>query len=268
MASFTSVGDTATASLKHKGDQVAIALSGTYNMVIQLQKEMGSPGSGAWQKLKEWSTANATVAYNHVASEPNESLRLIVITDTSGTCTATIADNLDKIIKQWKSPSGDVLMQLTQEGLEVAGAFRRISSDDGGSAIVSVSASTTLTAEDHAGKTLVTGVATTMTLTLPAATATGNIYKVFCGITATGDLIIQAASASDVILGGVSLSTDVAGVTMLTAATTDTITMNGSTTGGLIGSWVTLQDVASGQWMLDGFLCTSGAEGTPFSAAV
>lgn len=48
----------------------------------------------------------------------------------------------------------------------------------------------------------------------------------------------------------------------------DTITMSGSTTGGVRGSMVELQDVASGIWMVRGSLVSTGAEATPFSAAV
>ena len=43
------------------------------------------------------------------------------------------------------------------------------------------------------------------------------------------------------------------------------ITLNGSTTGGLLGSWVRLTDAITGKWMLEGFLNSSGAEATPFS---
>ena len=58
------------------------------------------------------------------------------------------------------------------------------------------------------------------------------------------------------------------GITCPTAADSDTITMSGSTTGGVRGSMVELQDVASGIWMVRGSLVSTGAEATPFSAAV
>ena len=110
-------------------------------------------------------------------------------------------------------------------------------------------------------------LAATHTSTLPPALGTGDLYIFFTSITATGDHIIQVTT-TDIIQGGVSISTDIAGVTMLTASTTDTITMSGSTTGGVKGSWVSLRDVATGIWMLDGFLASTGTEATPFSAAV
>lgn len=125
-----------------------------------------------------------------------------------------------------------------------------------------------VTAGAFAGITIVSNLAATQTATLPAATGSGNVYRFFVKITKTGNLVIQVASSSDIILGAVGMATDAAGVTIPTAATSDTITMNGSTTGGLLGSQVVLQDVASGVWAVSGFIVSSGAEATPFSAAV
>lgn len=108
-----------------------------------------------------------------------------------------------------------------------------------------------------------------MTVTLPASAGAGDKVKLFVGTTVTSNnFIIQVANATDIIQGGIALSTDIGGTNLLTASTTDTITMNGSTTGGLKGTWVILEDVSSGVWCLSGFLITTGTEATPFSAAV
>lgn len=133
----------------------------------------------------------------------------------------------------------------------------------------SQTASFTAGGGNPAGKVYILNAAAGLTVTMPAASGTGNKYIFHVGTTVTSNnYVIQAASASDVFNGGVAISTDIAGVTMLAAATTDTITMNGSTTGGLVGSRVELTDVASGVWSLSGFLCSTGVEATPFSAAV
>lgn len=135
-------------------------------------------------------------------------------------------------------------------------------------AVNQTTATLTVTKDLHAGNVITFNRAGGITATLPAATGTGDVYKFFVATTLTSDGVIQVANATDIIQGGVSVSTDAAGVTILTTSTTDTITMNGSTTGGLKGSWVELTDVASGIWMVGGFLVSSGAEATPFSAAV
>lgn len=135
--------------------------------------------------------------------------------------------------------------------------------------VIELTASTlSLTAGGHSGQTVVSNLAAAQTITLPAASGSGNIYRIFVKTTKTGNLVIQAASASDVMNGVLGVATDAGGVNIPTAATSDTITMNGSTTGGVQGSYVELQDVASGVWRVSGALVSTGAEATPFSAAV
>ncbi len=129
-------------------------------------------------------------------------------------------------------------------------------------------ATLTLNEDTHAGAWVTLNKADGMTVTLPASAGKGAVYKLFVGTTFTSNGVIQVANATDIMQGGVSVSTDAAGVTILTAATSDTITMNGSTTGGLKGSFVELEDVSSGVWKVSGFLVSTGAEATPFSAAV
>lgn len=107
-----------------------------------------------------------------------------------------------------------------------------------------------------------------ITVTLPPATGSGNAYQFFVGTLFTGNGIIQVANASDIMQGQLLVSTDAAGETHVTAATSDTITMNGSTTGGLKGSYIELVDVMANTWQVSGALISSGIEATPFSAAV
>lgn len=134
---------------------------------------------------------------------------------------------------------------------------------------ITKTASFTLDRHIHGGAVVNLSAAAGMTVTLPASAGTGDVYTLFVKTTVTSNnYIIQVANATDVINGGVSISTDIAGVTFLTNATDDTITMNGSTQGGLQGSWVRLTDVATGFWMLEGFLISTGSETDPFSAAV
>jgi hypothetical protein len=259
MASFTTVADVINLTVPDAGEDILVNLSGTYNMVIELQKKVGE---GAWKNIQSWSTANATVAAYYTTKTQGENLRLIVTTDTSGTCTALLTDKSDKVLHQFGGVGISTPVQIAQSGINLNGNGLR------GTGVKSYAASHTLTQAENAGKINVFNVAGGMTFTLPAALGTGDVYTFFVSTTLTSSGIIAAASASDVILGGVSISTDIAGVTMLSAATSDTITMNGTTTGGLLGSWVRLTDAASGQWMLEGFLKSSGTEATPFSAAV
>lgn len=132
-----------------------------------------------------------------------------------------------------------------------------------------VTATTALTQRPFANNICVLDSATGRTITLPASTGKGDTYTLFIKTTvSSGNHVFQVANSTDVLIGSVGLVVGVAGTLGLTAATSDTITMNGSTTGGIFGSWMTVTDVAAGYWMLTGSLNGSGTMTTPFSAAV
>ena len=259
MASFTGVGDVINLTAPDKGEDILVSISGTYAMVIELQLKVGE---GAYKNISTWSAANATVSSYYTTKTIGENLRLIVTTDTSGTAVATLTDESDKVLHKFGGIGVDAV-QVKQSGIDLNGKGLH------GAGITTYTASQTLTQSANAGRVTVINAAAGLTITLPAATGTGDVYTIFAAATVTSNNYkIQVANAADVLLGGVSISTDVAGVTLLSAATTDTITMSGSTTGGLLGSWVRLTDAASGQFMLEGFMKSSGTEATPFSAAV
>lgn len=131
-------------------------------------------------------------------------------------------------------------------------------------------ATATITAAAHAGHTIVSDLAATQTLTLPAATGSGNRYKFVVNTTKTGDLVIQVANSTDIMKGTALLFADGGDTTLgfATAADTDTVTLDGTTTGGIAGAMVELTDIKSGVWHVQVVSDASGTEATPFSAAV
>lgn len=131
---------------------------------------------------------------------------------------------------------------------------------------IAVTASTTLRRENHAGTVVVVNAAAGLRLSLPVSTGKGDVYTVFVNTTVTSNAVIIAANGTDIIQGAVGVSTDAAGVVVLAIATDDYITMNGSTTGGVKGSWVQLTDVSAGVWQVGGMLVSTGIEATPFAA--
>ena len=136
---------------------------------------------------------------------------------------------------------------------------------------ITVTASLTLDRDIHAFNVINLSAAAGLTATLPASTGSGDMYRFFVLTTVTSNNdIIKVANSTDVIQGSVDIAAagGVAGVTAGTTTTSDTITMNGSTTGGVKGSWIRLKDVFSGVWLLDGALVCTGVEATPFSASV
>ncbi len=136
--------------------------------------------------------------------------------------------------------------------------------------VVAVTASTlTARADAHGGVPVALDRAAGIAVTLPAATGSGVTFEFVVITTVTSNsTTIKVANSSDVMIGVLSVATDIAGVTCPTTSTSDTITMNGSTTGGVLGSRVVLTDIAANKWMVSGELNSTGAEATPFSATV
>lgn len=141
----------------------------------------------------------------------------------------------------------------------------------GSGSLVSVTGNTTLTAANNAGRTMLLDVASGATVTLPAATGTGNTYKFFVATTVTSNsYVVQVANATDTMAGMAIVANDGGNTASIfeTAADSDTITMNGSTTGGILGAQIEVQDVASGVFSVVVRSAATGTEATPFSAAV
>jgi len=129
-------------------------------------------------------------------------------------------------------------------------------------------ATATLT-DFEAGGLVVVNRAAGSTLTLPDATGSGYTYTITTIADQTGDLVVQAPDASNVMQGFAILANDSnTSSTFPTTDTSDTVTLNGSTTGGLKGARITLTDVAADTWNVEVFSEASGTEATPFSAAV
>ena len=131
-------------------------------------------------------------------------------------------------------------------------------------------ASATLTRSD-ADTVLTVNAAAGLTLTLPAAAGTGDSYEIVVGTTVTSNnLVVQVANASDVMTGLCLIAQDAGdtSVAFETASTSDTITMNGSTKGGIKGDIIRLKDAAANLWSVNIVASGTGTEATPFSAAV
>lgn len=141
-----------------------------------------------------------------------------------------------------------------------------------GSKSVSVTAATvTISRDSHMGRLVIMNRAAGVVATLPAATGSQDEYEFMVGTTITSNsATIAVANASDTMTGYVSTGTTTAGAGLHEAAsgTDDTISMNGTTTGGIAGSRVRVRDVATNLWLIDGRLVGSGSLGSSLSAAV
>ena len=138
---------------------------------------------------------------------------------------------------------------------------------------VTIVATDTITVAEHANRKCYLGEVggnAAVTLTLPAATGSGNEYRFIISVVNTSNYVIQV-TGDDTIDGSVILHQDGANtvVSFNTVAASDTITLNCTTKGGVsIGDELTLIDSLANQYTVKGVLTASGTEATPFSAAV
>lgn len=138
--------------------------------------------------------------------------------------------------------------------------------------LVSATAATlAVTATSHDQKIVVLNRAAGVTVTLPAATGSGAVFRFTVGTDISSNSnIIKVADASDVMQGMLTVTDRADGSTagFGTVAASDTITLNGGTTGGLKGGMITLVDIGADLYAVTGTVVGNGTEATPFSATV
>lgn len=124
----------------------------------------------------------------------------------------------------------------------------------------------------HDGKTLLMNVLTGTTVTLPPATGSGCKLRFVTTVAPTsGSNVIKVQNTTDVMIGSVNIDIAAGGAlsNFPTAATSDTITMNRTTTGAAAnGELLEFEDVAAGFWHVCASLKGTASPATPFSAGV
>ena len=148
----------------------------------------------------------------------------------------------------------------------------------GNSSVVSLTADTTLTVADHAGKILLTNDADGK-FTLPSIVATvpcnpGDPNQTN-NLGAQFTFIVQTlATDMDILTDGTDkfvgyarslVATATTGKDWFPAATNDVMTMDGTTTGGIVGTLVRITAIASAEYHVEAYLKASGTLATPFA---
>lgn len=138
---------------------------------------------------------------------------------------------------------------------------------------VAAGSTLTLVQATHNNKTIQLDTATGSVVTLPTSTGSGAEYNFIVTVLATSNSHkIQVGNSTDVMRGYV-LNTDSdtsdAFAGFNTTSTSDTITLNRSTTGSVyIGEQIRIRDVKAGFYAVEGWVASTGTPATPFSAAV
>lgn len=142
---------------------------------------------------------------------------------------------------------------------------------DASTRIVNVTAATlTVTEALHDSKVVTLNAAAGVAVTLPAATGSGTKLQFILGTTITSVGTTIKVVGNDTMTGSALLAQDAADTAVMfeTAADSDTITLNGSTTGGIKGDSIELTDIAADLWWVRMVGSATGIEATPFSATV
>lgn len=180
--------------------------------------------------------------------------------------TVLVADSAATTGVKWGSA-------LTAAGLTATATEINNIADASARNVVSNGATLALT-PTNAQKNIKVERATGQTITLPIASGSGDTYRFFVTADVTSNAaVIKVADATDamygIILGADEDGEGATGYTWNTDAGDDTITLDGTATGGKIGDFIELVDLAANVWHVRGFIQQSGgSEATPFSATV
>jgi hypothetical protein len=158
----------------------------------------------------------------------------------------------------------------------------------GPSTIVEITASTTLNPVAHGGRILSVGgsLAANVVLTLPAINTSANVsssgpgndpntannegvtYTIWVPTTISTSSLKIGTNGTDKYIGtilGVDTDSSNALVAYTAAASNDFINFNGTTTGGVAGSWVQIFAIAANKYMVNGIALGTSTVATPFA---
>jgi len=158
----------------------------------------------------------------------------------------------------------------------------------GPEAVVAITASTTLNPVDHGGRILTVGgsLAANLTITLPAINTSANpsssgpgqdpntlnnegvVYTIWVPTTISTSSLKIGTNGTDKFVGtilGVDTDSSNALVAYTAGATNDFINFNGTTTGGVAGTWVQIVAIAANKYVVNGIALGSGTVATPFA---
>ena len=158
----------------------------------------------------------------------------------------------------------------------------------GPSTIVEITASTTLNPVAHGGRIISVGgsLAANVVLTLPTINTSANVsssgpgndpntannegvvYTIWVPTTISTSSLKIGTNGTDKYIGtilGVDTDSSNALVAYTAAASNDFINFNGTTTGGVAGSWVQIFAIAANKYMVNGIALGSGSVATPFA---
>jgi len=158
----------------------------------------------------------------------------------------------------------------------------------GPGSVLTITASTTLDPITHGGRILSVGgsLAAALTLTLPTINTNadassagpgrdyntqnnlGVLYSIWVPTTISTSSLKIGTDGTDKFIGSLlSVDTDTSGamVGFTAAASNDFINLNGTTTGGVAGTWIEIRALAANKYVVTGVILGTGTVATPFA---
>lgn len=132
--------------------------------------------------------------------------------------------------------------------------------------VFTLTGNTTLNPDAYAGKTIVLSAAAGLTVTLPAATGSGARYELVIGTSATSNQYRVDVTGSAFFVGVAHVLASATTAFAANGSTHNRINMTPTTTGGLIGGRLVIEDTAANRWAVTAVLSGSGTGATPFAA--
>ena len=141
----------------------------------------------------------------------------------------------------------------------------------------------TLTVANDAGKQIYYTSTSTATFILPAVNTSspsdvtdpnqsnnyGATFEFVLSTTVTGNFIVKVANANDTMVGTAIIGEGTTSAAVISTATaSDTITLNGTTTGGVGGANIRATVIGANRYKVEVVSGATGALATPFSATV
>lgn len=163
-------------------------------------------------------------------------------------------------------------LEIGGTALDASAAELNRATDISTRVITTTATALSLTITAHAERVVLVNTNSTVanTFTLPVATGSGARFTVIVNTPQTQGTIVVAASGTLDTLTGVARICDTTAETagaFLTSATSDKITLNATTKGGLGGDRIEVLDGKANQWTIRADLSGSGTLETPFSAS-
>ncbi len=258
---FNDVNDTLIYQPIYKRSTINMTATDADQQTILVQVEQGGIGSGSWRTIKTFPVSAATATFDFTFYHRTlDRVRLHLTVDNGGTNTVVIAEQNHTVA----TFQGNGVKMTMDKFAADSGLFRAVVDT------VAETADFTATVEKHANRTTTLDASGgALTIVLPSSTGTLNEYT-FISIVDPGsnDIVISCDADGGFFTGAIHVSTDGSAPTPFSSDQTanDLITLNNTTTGGLIvGDRISVKDVGTNVWLAWGQVTSSGSEATPFS---